>query len=405
LGTVFTVTIHRKEKMMKMRLIASLALLAGMILAISGGVAAQTANTQAATAQVVSRDEALEQIYLPLIFQNYTQFKVGLVTDQGGVDDKTFNALAWKGITDAVARLGVDGKYLESSQQSDYATNIQLFLNENEDLIVTVGFSMGIDTATAAKANPGAKFAIVDYTYPDCWQGAIEGVDCGSATDLPNVRGMTFQTDQAAVLAGYLAAGMTKTGKVATFGGMQIPVVTIFMKGYQAGVKYYNKIHSASVQELGWDDATQAGLFTGSFSSTEAGRAAAETLVQQGADIILPVAGPCGLGAANYCQDNANCLVIGVDSDWFFTAPQYSSIILTSLQKKIDVAVFTTIQDVVDDTFSGGTVTYSLANDGVGLAPFHDFDSQVPQALKDELAQMKADLISGVLTVDGILSE
>jgi basic membrane protein A len=375
LGTVFTDTIHKKEKMMKMRLFVSLVLLASIMLVMSGGVAAQTVNTQAATAQVISLDEALEQIYLPLIFQNYTQFKVGLVTNQGGVDDKTFNALAWKGITDAVARLGVDGKYLESSQQSDYAANIQLFLNENEDLIVTVGFSMGIDTATAAKANPGTKFAIVDYSYPDCWPGAVEGVDCGSTTDMPNVRGMNFQTDQAAVLAGYLAAGMTKTGKVATFGGMQIPVVTIFMKGYQAGVKHYNKIHSTTVQELGWDDATQAGLFTGSFSSAEAGRAAAETLVQQGADIILPVAGSCGLGAANYCQDNANCLVMGVDSDWFFTAPQYSSIILTSLQKKIDVAVFTTIQDVVDDTFSGGTVIYTLANDGVGLAPFHDFDS------------------------------
>jgi basic membrane protein A and related proteins len=161
--------------------------------------------------------------------------KVGEVTDLGGVDDKSFNALGWKGVTDAIAQLGVDGKYLESTQQSDYSKNIQQMLSENEDLIITVGFLLGVDTATAAKANPNAKFAIVDYTYPDCYPGAVEGKDCGSSTDLTNVRGLAFQTDQAAFLAGYLAAGMTKTGKVGTFGGIKIPDRYHLHEGFRSG--------------------------------------------------------------------------------------------------------------------------------------------------------------------------
>jgi len=332
------------------------------------------------------------------------KIKVGEVTDLGGVDDKSFNALGWKGVTDAEAQLGIDGKYLESNQQSDYSKNIQQMLSEKEDLIVTVGFLLGVDTATAAKANPNQKFAIIDYTYPDCYTGAVEGKDCGSSTDLANVRGLAFQTDQAAFLAGYLAAGMTKTGKVGTFGGIKIPTVTIFMKGYQAGVMYYNKKHNTSVQVLGWDDAKQDGLFTGNFNSTDDGKSFATSLVQEGADIIMPVAGPVGLGSAAYCQTSGKCLIIGVDTDWFVSSPDYASIELSSVQKKVDVAVFKTIQDVINGKFTGGTVTYTLADGGVDLAPFHNFDSQVPQSLKDEIAQAKADIISGAITVDGVLA-
>lgn len=331
------------------------------------------------------------------------KIKVGEVTDMGGVNDKSFNALGWKGVTDAQTQLGIDGKYLESSQQSDYAKNIQQMLTDKEDLIITVGFLLGVDTATAAKANTAQKFAIVDYTYPDCYPGAVEGKDCGSSTDLTNVRGLAFQTDQAAFLAGYLAAGMTKTGKVASFGGLQIPTVTIFMKGFEAGVKYYNTKHSTSVVTLGWDDAAQTGVFVGNFNSTDDGKNTATSLAQEGADIIMPVAGPVGLGSAAYCQTSGKCMIIGVDTDWFVSANEYASVELSSVQKKIDVAVFKTIQDVVDGKFTGGTVTYTLADGGVDLAPFHNFDSQVPQTLKDELTQARADIISGAVTVDGVL--
>jgi basic membrane protein A len=329
--------------------------------------------------------------------------KVAEVTEMSGVNDKALNALGWKGVQDAIAQLGVDGKYLESLQHSENAKNIQQMLTENMDLVVTVGFLLGVDTATVAKANPDKHFAIIDYTYPDCWEGAVEGKDCGSTTDLANVRGVLFQTDEAAFLAGYLAAGMTKTGKVGTFGGLQMQQVTIFMKGYQAGVKYYNQVHGTSVAVLGWDDATQKGLFTGNFNSTDDGRSFAASLVQEGADIILPVAGPAGLGSAAYCMESSKCLIIGVDADWFDMAPGYQSVELSSVLKKVDVAVFKTIEDVVNGKFTGGTVTYTIADGGVDLAGYHNFDRQVPQTLKDEIAKAKANLISGAVTVDGVL--
>ena len=331
-------------------------------------------------------------------------FSAGIVTDTGGIDDKSFNALSWKGVQDAMSQLKVGGKYIESKQQSDYAKNIQQFLDEKANLIVTVGFLMGVDTATAAKANPKTDFAIVDYTYPDCFGTAVEGKDCGSKSDMPNVRGLNFQTDQAAFLAGYLAAGMTKTGKVGTFGGLKIPTVTIFEKGFEAGVMYYDKKNSKSVALLGWNTAKDDGLFTNNFTSTDDGNKFAQTLQQEGADIIMPVAGGVGLGSAAYCQSSKTCLIIGVDADWFNTAPEYQSIELTSVQKKVDVAVFKTIQDTMAGKFTGGTVTYALKDGGVDLAPYHNFDSQVPDTLKADIAQAKADLISGAITVDGVLS-
>jgi basic membrane protein A len=392
-------------KMKKMSFVFTVLAAAAMLLSACGPAATTAAPapaTQAPVAPVLlptlpPPTEAPAATAAPKI-------KVGEVTDLGGVDDKSFNALGWKGVTDAMAQLGIDGKYLESNQQSDYAKNIQQMLTEKSDLIITVGFLLGVDTATAAKANPDQKFAIIDYTYPDCYPGAVEGKDCGSSVDLPNVRGLAFQTDQAGMMAGYLAAGMTKTGTVGTFGGIQLPTVTIFMKGYQAGVKYYNTQHSATVKVLGWDDATQKGLFTGNFTSTDDGKSFATNLVQEGADIIMPVAGPVGLGSAAYCQTSTKCLIIGVDTDWFVSANEYASIELSSVQKKIDVAVFSTIKDVVDGKFTGGTVTYKLADGGVDLAPFHNFDSQVPQTLKDEIAKLKTDIVSGAVTVDGVLA-
>jgi len=334
-----------------------------------------------------------------------TKVKVGEVTDLGGVDDKSFNALGWKGVQDAVAQLGVDGKYLESKDQSDYAKNIQQFLSEKDDLIITVGFLLGVDTATAAKANANTKFAIVDYTYPDCFGTAVEGKDCGSATEMTNVRGLAFQTDQAAFLAGYAAAGMTKSGKVGTFGGIKIPTVTIFMKGFEAGVKYYNQKNNKSVEVLGWSTAKDDGLFTGNFDSTDDGRKFAESLMQEGADIIMPVAGPVGLGSAAVCKETGKCWIVGVDTDWFVSSPDYASIVLTSVQKKVDVAVFNTIKDVQDGKFTGGTKTYTLADGGVDMAPFHDFDSQVPADLKTQIDAAKKALIDGSLTVDGVLGK
>jgi basic membrane protein A len=324
------------------------------------------------------------------------KFKVAQVTDLGGIDDKSFNTTAYKGIEKAVADLGVEGKYLESQQQSDYAKNIQQLLDEGTDLIVTVGFLLGVDTATAAKANPDQKFAIVDYAYPDCYPGAEEGKTCGSSTELPNVLGLTFSTDQAAFLAGYAAAASTTTGKVATFGGINIPTVTIFMKGFQAGVNYYNQNNGTAVEVLGWDTAANDGSFTGNFESLDDGRSFAESFVQEGADIIMPVAGPVGLGSAAYCKETSSCKVVGVDTDWTVSASEYTDIVLTSVLKNMDVAVFDAVKAAKDGTFKGGAYVGTLANNGVGLASVAGASADLTAALE----KLKADIISGAVKVE-----
>jgi basic membrane protein A and related proteins len=308
------------------------------------------------------------------------------VTDTGGIDDRSFNATAWKGVTDAEKSLGVQGKYLESQTQNDYAPNINAFLQQNCNLIVTVGFLLGDATKAAATANPDQQFAIVDYAYDPT---------------IPNVLGLTFATDQSSFLAGMLAAGMTKSGKVGTFGGLKIPTVTIYMQGFAAGIDYYNQKNGTSVQLLGWNPAKQTGVFTGDFDNQDNGRRVTETLLQQGADIILPVAGPVGLGGAAAVQaaggDNR---MIWVDTDGCVSAEKYCSLFLTSILKNMDVAVEDTIKASLNGTFAGGIYTGTLENGGMGLAPYHDFESEVPQELKDQIDAAKQGIIDGSISVD-----
>lgn len=330
---------------------------------------------------------------------------MGEVTDMGGVDDHSFNALGWKGLQDAQTQLGVDAKYLESTQQSDYAKNIQQFLTEKASLIVTVGYLLGVDTASAAKANPDTKFAIVDYSFPDCFSDtAVEGKDCGSKTELPNVVGLTFQTDEAAFLAGMLAAGTSKTGVIGTYGGMNIPTVSIFMKGLEAGIKYYNQLNGTNVKLLGWDTCKNDGTFTGNFSSTDDARKITESMAQEGADIFMGVGGPIGQGSAAYCKETGSCTYIGVDADWYETVPAYKEIYLTSVLKNIDVAVLNTAKSVMDGTFKGGVANFALKDGGVGIASSHDLASTVSPELQAQVEQAKADLISGKISVDGVLA-
>jgi basic membrane protein A len=306
------------------------------------------------------------------------------VTDTGGIDDKSFNATAWKGIQDAVKELGIEGKILESTQAADYEKNINAFVEEKCDLIVTVGFLLGDATKAGAEANPDTKFTIVDYAYDPT---------------LPNVVGQVFNTDEAAFAAGYLAAGMSKSGKVGTFGGMQIPPVTIFMDGFYYGVQYYNAQKGTAVEVLGWDPAAGTGLFTNNFEDQTMGNQYAVQLMDQGADVIMPVAGPVGIGAAAAVKDRGNVLFIGVDSDWFETQPGYASVILTSVLKKMDAVTVAVIKTAMDGTFAGGVSVGSLANGGVGIAPYHDLDGQVPAELKAEIETILKDVAAGTLKV------
>lgn len=311
-----------------------------------------------------------------------------MVTDTGGIDDRSFNSSSWQGMQ--AAQTAQPGKiavtYLQSTTQSDYTPNINTFIGRKCGIIVTVGFLMGTATQTAAKANPNQKFAIVDYNY---------------TPPLKNVDALLFNTVQDGFQGGYLAAGMTKTGKVATFGGQKLPTVTIYMDGFYDGVQYYNSQHHAHVQVLGWNEASQNGSFTGNFTDQTAGQQLTQTFITEGADIIFPVAGNVGLGAAKAVQD-ANAAagsqkvnMMWVDTDGCISAPQYCKYFITSVEKGIQTAVKGAVINAAAGSFTGGNYIGTLANGGVTLAPYHDFAGKVSPALQSELATIKADIISG----------
>jgi basic membrane protein A len=314
-----------------------------------------------------------------------------MVTDTGGIDDRSFNASAWAGMQAAQkASSNINVKYLQSTTQADYVPNINTFIGQKCGIIVTVGFLMGDATQAAAKAHPSQKFAIVDFSY---------------TPPLKNVNALLFDTSQDGFQGGYLAAGMTKTGKVATFGGQKLPTVTIYMDGFYDGVKYYNQKHGTHVQVLGWNEQTQNGSFTGDFTNQTKGQTLTQTFISEGADIIFPVAGNVGLGAAKAVQQadaaagSQKVNMMWVDVDGCVSAPQYCKYFITSVQKGIVAAVSTAVTGTADGSFKGGNYIGTLANGGVALAPFHQFDSKVPSALKNELAQVKAGIVNGSIKV------
>jgi basic membrane protein A len=302
-----------------------------------------------------------------------------MVTDMGGIDDKSFNAVSWQGVQRAIDELGVEGSYLESQQQTDYATNITQYLNQGANLIVTVGFLLAADTKTFAEQNPDANFAIVD-----------------EVSSAPNVYGLTFATDEAGFMAGYAAAAATQTGKVAAFGGINIPTVSIFMVGFEAGVNYYNEQKGTEVEVLGWSTAENNGVFVGNFESTDDGRRVAEEFMAEGADIIMPVAGPVGLGTAQAVKEAGNAWVIGVDTDWTVSAEEYKDVVFTSVMKRIDNAVFDAVSMVVDPEFAGfdgANYVGTLENNGVDIAGIAE--GTVPEETAAELEAIRAGIIAG----------
>jgi len=309
------------------------------------------------------------------------------VTDTGGIDDNSFNQTAWKGVLDAQEKLGIEGRFLESQAETDYEANINSLLGGACDVIITVGFLLGDATKNAAEANPDQLFSIVDFAYDPT---------------IPNVLGQVYATDEAAFLAGYLAAGMTKTGVLGTFGGINIPPVTIFMDGFVRGANYYNAQKGTDVTVLGWDVDAREGLFTNNFDSLDDGRAFAQNLYDEGADIVLPVAGPVGLGSAALADElGVDALkIIGVDADLYFTDPAKKHVYLTSITKRMDSTVLGVIEAVQSGTFEGGVLVGTLANGGVDLAPLHDMEDLVPETLKAELATLRQAIIDGSVAVN-----
>ena len=361
---------------------------ASIALAACGGSAATPAPATEAPATEAPATEApaTEAPATEAPSAEAVDYKACMVSDTGGIDDNSFNENAWKGMEDAKAKLGIEVKFLESRAATDYEKNINQFVSEDCDMIVTVGFLLGDATKAAAEANPDTRFAIVDFAYDPA---------------LPNVEGLVYTTNEAAMLVGYVSAGMSKSGIMGTFGGINIGGgVTDFMDGFVAGANYYNKESGKSVSVLGWDPVTKEGSFTGNFDSLDGAKALTVPMLQEGADVILPVGGPIGGGAYTALQESAaEDFCIGVDVDWVQSAPQYKDVLLTSILKKIDVSVTGAIERAVNGDAAQPVFVSTLANGGVDMGPFNEFESAVPQELKDGAAALKAAIISGEVVV------
>lgn len=326
-------------------------------------------------------------------------WKACVAFDTGGLGDKGFNDLAMKGLEDAKAA-GYQTAFSEAQGATDYAANIQRLLDEDCQTIITVGFNQTQATIDATLANPEVAFAQVDAN----WNTAGPDFVPGNEDDLPfppNFTGLSFQIDEAGMLAGYLGAGFSKTGKLGTYGGQQFPGVTLFMDGLYAGIKYYNEKNGTTVSLLGWDAPTQTGTFVGGdnpWGDPAKGESLAQTFLDQGADIVQPVAGGTGNGTIK-AMLAAGKYAFGVDSDQALSLPEYAAAIITSSQKVIDVAVLDVIKKNSGGDLGGEDYVGTLANSGVALAPFHDFDSQIAPELTTAVDQLKADIASGTVKV------
>ncbi len=315
-------------------------------------------------------------------------FKACMVSDAGGFDDQSFNETAYAGLMRAQDELGVETGEIESNSEADFAQNIQAMIAADCNIVVTVGFLLANATEAAAQQNPDVDFAIVD-------NGSFEGVD--------NAKGLIFNTAESSFMGGYLAAAMSETGQVGTFGGAKIPTVTIFMDGFAQGVEYYNEQKGEDIQVIGWDVETQDGQFVPGndpFGNIAGGRETANTLIAQGADILFPVAGPAGLGGLQAAQaSGGNVNAIWVDTDGCISAAEFCSNIISSVYKGMDVAVFDAIQASMEGNFTSEEYVGTLENEGTGLAPFNEFEDEVPEETKSELETIKQDIISGDIEI------
>jgi len=271
-----------------------------------------------------------------------------------------------------------------SNTSNDYTPNLTQEAAKKCDTTIAVGGLMADNVKAVAAQNTSLHFAEVD-----------------NPSTGPNVYGIQFNTAQGGFLGGYLAAGMTKTGTVATWGGINIPPVTIYMDGFWEGVQYYNQQNGKSVKVLGWDEGNQkGGTFAGGFTDQNKGQQISQTFVQEGADIIFPVAGGAGLGAGAAAQASGGKVsVIWVDTDGCESAATYCQYFLTSVTKGLTTSVQTYVKQVATGTFPSGSYIGTLQNGGTGLAPYHDFDSKVPSDLKSKVDSVKQDIISGKITL------
>src|SRR4051812_18860950 len=308
-----------------------------------------------------------------------------MVLDTGGVDDRSFNQSSYAGFQDAAKKnSAMKISYVSSNSQNDYVPNLNAEVNKGCDTVVAVGGLMADAVKSVSKQNPKTQFAEVD-----------------APSSGPNVYGLQYNTAQGGFLGGYLAAAMSKTGKVATFGGLNIPPVTIYMDGFWEGVQYYNQQKGKSVKVLGWDETNQkGGTFAQSFIDQNLGKQISQTFIQQGADVIFPVAGGTGLGAGAAAQaSGGKANVLWVDTDGCVSAAQYCQFFISSVTKNLSDSVEQYVTKAASGSVPTGSYVGTLDNKGTGLAPFHDFDSKVPSDLKSELKQVQSDITSGKIKI------
>ena len=292
------------------------------------------------------------------------EFKIGLITDVGGVNDGSFNQSAWEGLEKAGEELGVEVNYLESATDADYQPNMETFVDEDYDLIISVGYMLADATREAAEANPDTKFAIID----------------DSSIDLPNVTSLMFKAEQASYLVGYVAGLTTKTNNIGFVVGMTNETMNQFGYGYCAGAIDANP------------DFTVQQFNANSFADSATGKTMANTAITNGADIVFQAAGATGLGVIEACQE-AGVYAIGVDSDQSSIAPKT---VLTSAMKRVDNAVYDAVQELIDDKLEGGVQTFDLAAGGVDIAPSQDLISDDVIKAVDEV---KEKIISGDVVI------
>jgi basic membrane protein A and related proteins len=327
-----------------------------------------------------------------------------LVSDDGGFNDKSFNQSALEGMERAAEELGVEAIEVESSSANDYAPNLENLIAEGCTFIVSVGFKLSADTITSANANPDVSYAIIDDWADNTGATNDEGDDIGDGTtDAPNIKPLMFDTVQAAYLGGYAAAAWSAqsgVNKVGTVGGIPIPPVTIFMDGFVQGVEKYNEDKGAAVETLGWDVDSQQGSMTGGFQANDTAKQAMQGILDQGVDVILPVGGPIYQSARDAITDGGSgTVMLGVDSDLAVADPSVADMVLVSIMKRIDEAVYQATLEASTGELDVAPYVGTLENEGVGLSGFGSFESQLPEGLADELATLQDQIISGELEV------
>ena len=312
-----------------------------------------------------------------------TKQKVCVALDTGGINDKSFNELSYAGAKSAKAKgYASSVEYLPAGKS--YDENVKKFVDKKCTVIVGVGYALGDAVTASAKANPGIKYIMVDF-------------GSGGA----NVKGLTYQTDENSFLAGYMAAGYSKTGVVATYGGAPYPTVTIFMDGFARGVKYYNDVKGKSVKVLGWDVAKQTGTFVGNFSDQVKAKELSVAFEAQKADVIFPVGGSLVVGTVENSLVSNKSVALWVDADGHLAAPKYDSVVMLSVLKGLQGSVELAIKSVYDGTFNNSVYVGTLKNKGVGISPLYGkFKSTlISKELQSEVADLQSDIANGIISI------